>query len=107
MVHQSNHRVDLIRELDEPCDNEGGDVRSHELRTLERITGASNVPDGTWMLMQAGPCAERRVTDDDLGDADLAVAHSPSPGDTSVELLVYARACASCQRLTGTSNSSS
>jgi hypothetical protein len=95
VLHQSDDRVDLVRELDEPFDNGSGDVRTHESRTLERITGAPNVPDGTWLLMSAGPCTQRLVTDDDLGDADLTLADTPSPGDTSVDLLVHERACAS------------
>jgi hypothetical protein len=95
VVHQSDDRVDLIRELDEPFDNGGGDVRTHESVTLERITGSPNVPDGTWLRMSAGRCAQRLVTDDDLGYADLTLPDTPSPDDTSVDLLVHERACAS------------
>jgi hypothetical protein len=101
VLHQSGDRVDLVRELDEPFDNGAGDVRTHEARTLERITGAPNVPDGTWLLTSAGPCTQRLVTDDQLGDADLTLAHHPSPGDTSVDLLVQERACASGQSAEG------
>jgi hypothetical protein len=95
VVYQSDDRVDLVRELDEPFDNGGGDIRTHESRTLERVTGASNVPDGTWMLMSRGPCTQRLAIDDDLGEADLTLADTPSPGDTSVDLLVHERECAS------------
>jgi hypothetical protein len=59
VVYQSDDRVDLVRELDEPFDNGGGDIRIHESRTLERVTGAPNVPDGTWMLMSRGLVHER------------------------------------------------
>jgi hypothetical protein len=95
VVHQSDDRVDLVRELDEPFDNGGGDVRAHESRILERITGAANVPDGTWLLVSAGPCAQRLVTADGLGEADLTLADVPSSGDTSIELHVHEWACAS------------
>jgi hypothetical protein len=95
VVHLSDDRVDLVRELDEPFDNGGGDIRTHESRTLERVTGASNVPDGTWMLGGRGPCTPRLVIDDDLGEADLTMADTPSPSDTSVDLLVHERECAS------------
>jgi hypothetical protein len=95
VVYQSDDRVDLVRELDEPFDNGGGDIRTHESRTLERVTGASNVPDGTWMLGAGAPCTQRLVTDDDLVDTDLSLADTPSPGDTSVDLLVTERECAS------------
>jgi hypothetical protein len=101
VVHQSDDRVDLVRELDEPFDNGGGDVRTHESRILERITGAPNVPDGTWLLMSAGPCTQRLVTDDDLGEADLTLAETPAPGDTSIDLFVHERACASGQSAEG------
>jgi len=101
VVHQADDRVDLIRELDEPVDNGGGDVRTHESRTLERITGASNVPDGTWLLTSAGPCIPRLATGNDLGDGDLTVTHTHSPGDTSIDLFVHERACASGQSAEG------
>ena len=95
VVYQSDDRVDLVRELDEPFDNGGGDIRTHASSTLERVTGASNVPDGTWMGMSGGPCAQRLVTDDDLVDTDLVLADTAGPGDTSVDLLVHERECAS------------
>lgn len=101
VVHLSDDRVDLVRELDEPVDIGGGDVRTHESRTLERITGSSNVPDGTWLLMSAGPCAQRSIADHDVGEADLTLADTPSPTDTSVDLLVHERACASGQTAEG------
>lgn len=95
VVSESDDRVELVRELDEPVDHGGGDVRTHESRTLERITGATNVPDGTWMLTSAGPCTQRLATGDDLGEADIVLAEEPSPDDTTIELLVRERACAS------------
>lgn len=95
VVHHSDDRVDLVRELDEPFDTGEGDVRTHESRTLERITAGINVPDGTWLLTSAAPCTQRLTTDDDLGEADLTLADTPAPGDTSVDVLVHERACAS------------
>lgn len=101
VVHDSDDRVDLVRVLDDPIDIGGGDVRTHESLTLERITGATNVPDGTWFLTSAGPCTQRLLTHDDLGEADLTLADAPSPGDASVDLLVSERACASGQGAEG------
>lgn len=101
VVHQSEDRVDLIRELDEPFDLGEGDVRTHESVTLERVTGATNVPEGTWMLMSAGPCTQRLPAGDNLGEADLTLAQPPSPDDTSIDLLVHERACASGQSAEG------
>jgi hypothetical protein len=101
VVHQSSERVELLRELDEPLEMGGGDVRTHEARVVAQITGASNVPDGAWLLTSAGPCTPRLVNDGDLGQADLALAEPPSPGATEIELLVQERACASGTPATG------
>lgn len=95
VVHQNANRVDLVRELEEPVDNGGGDVRAHESRTVERITGASNVPDGTWLLTSAGSCVQRLVADGGLGEADVTLADAPSPQGTALVLLVREWACAS------------
>lgn len=101
VVNQTDERVDLVRELDEPIDNGAGDVRTHESRTLAHITGASNVPEGTWLLVQAGPCAPRVVMDTDLEPADLVLAAEPAADATSIDLLVHERACASGQSAEG------
>lgn len=101
VVHQSEQRVDLLRELEEPLDTGGGDVRTHEARALEQITGANNVPDGTWLLTSAGPCVPRLIADNDLGYADLTLAEKLSPAATSIELLVREQACASGAPATG------
>ena len=95
VVHQDDDRADLVRELEEPVDNGGGDIRTHESRRLQRITGASNVPDGTWMLASAGPCAQRVVGGDGLGAADVTLARTPAPETSTLDLLVRERACAS------------
>lgn len=59
------------------------------------------MPDGTWLLTSDGPCTQRLITNDDLGEADLTLADTPSPGDTSVDVLVSERACASGQSAQG------
>jgi hypothetical protein len=97
----TDDRVELLRELDEPVDHGGGDVRTHELRIVEHITGATNVPDGTWMLTAAGPCTQRLDLGGDLGDADLTLAAEPSPDTQTLEVLVHERACASGQTADG------
>lgn len=101
VVHESTARVDLVRELDEPLDQGGGDVRTHEVRSIEVIDGATNVPDGTWMLTLAGPCAQRVVGGSDVAAADLALAETPDPDATTLALLVTERACASEQSADG------
>jgi hypothetical protein len=101
VVHQSDERVDLLRELEGPLDNGGGDVRTHESRVLELITGANNIPDGTWLLTSAGPCVPRLLTDSDVNLADLTLPEAPTPNATSIELFVHERACASGADATG------
>ena len=101
VVHQDATRVDLVRELQEPLDNGDGDVRTHESRTLERITGASNVPEGTWLLTSAGSCVQRLVGDDGLGAADVTLADTPAQEKTSLDLLVREQDCASGRNAEG------
>jgi hypothetical protein len=101
VVNESSARVDLIRELDEPLDAGEGDVRTHEVVSAEVINGAPNVPDGTWMLTLAGPCAQRTAGSDAIGEANLTLAEQPDPATTSLPLLVHERACASGQSADG------
>jgi len=101
VVHQDDGRVDLVRELEEPLDIGGGDIRTHESIGLERITGSNNVPDGTWMLTSAGPCAPRLVDDAGLEAADVTLADTPAPEDSTLDLLIQERACASGQDADG------
>lgn len=101
VVHQGEDRVDLVRVLEEPVDNGGGDVRTHESISLERITGASNVADGTWLLTSAGPCVQRLLEDDGLEAADVTLASEPRPEARVLEVLVRERECASGQDAEG------
>lgn len=94
VVSESDERVDLVRELEQPLDNGQDETYTHEGRTLTLITGAPNVPDG-WMKTSAGECTLRVPTDGDLKVADLSLANVPSPATTTVDLLVRERACAS------------
>ena len=73
-----------------------GDVRSHEFLRVHTISGATNVPDGAWVLDAQGSCTPRQDLGW-LGPADLALAEHPSPEARQIELEVYERACASGQ----------
>lgn len=101
VVRRAKNRVDLVRQLEESDDVGDGDVRTHERVILERVFGATNVRDGTWMLAAAGPCTPRLVADDGLGEADLSLARTPSPQDTTIDLLVLEHACVSGQTAEG------
>ncbi|MEH3075561.1 MAG: hypothetical protein PGN11_02610 [Quadrisphaera sp.] len=101
VVRQGDDRADLVRELDEPVDQGGGDIRTHESVTLERITGASNVADGTWLRMSAGSCAQRLLRDDGLVPANITLASDSVLAERTLELLVRERECASGQNAEG------
>jgi hypothetical protein len=97
----ADDRAELLRELDEPLDLGEGDVRTHQLIVVERITGTTNVPDGTWLLTASGPCTQRVELGGGLGEADLTFASMPSPDADRLEVLVHERACASGQTAEG------
>jgi hypothetical protein len=101
VVHQSDKRVDLLREVKQARGGRAGEGETHQRVTLERVFGATNIPDGTWMLAASGVCTPRLIADDGLDDADLALARTPSPRDMAVELLVTERECASGQTAEG------
>jgi hypothetical protein len=101
VVLVTDDRAELLRELDEPLDLGEGDVRTHALIVVERITGATNVPDGTWLLTASGPCTQRAKLGGELGEADLMFASMPSPDADRLEVLVHERACASGQTAEG------
>jgi hypothetical protein len=101
VVLVTDDRAELLRELDESLDLGEGDVRTHQLIVVERITGATNVPDGTWLLTASGPCTQRVELGGGLGEADLTFASMPSPDAHTLEVLVHERACASGQTAEG------
>jgi hypothetical protein len=100
----ADDRAELLRELDEPLDLGEGDVRTHELIVVERITGATNVPDGTWLLTASGAVHPAGRARQGLGEADLTLASMPSPDARTLEVLVHERACASGRRRRGASS---
>lgn len=86
----------LIRQLEQPQDNGPGDVRTHEFVHVQTSQGATNLPEGAWILDAAGTCTPRLELDG-LGDADLAMPATPEADATQVEVNVYEHACASGQ----------
>ncbi len=89
-----DEEVVLIREFDpdEPA-AAGGDT--HGTARLAPITGAPNIPDGTWFVWGGSTCSPR--LSDGAGDdqADVRLAETPSASDTELTLLVMERRCAS------------
>lgn len=100
VLSETAEEVELLRELDAPQDGGPGDVRTFEHLRIQTLTGATNVPDGSWVLSAAGTCTPR-LSLDGLGAADLVLAQPPTPDTTTVELEVHERACASGQPAEG------
>ncbi|MFP5252215.1 MAG: DUF6174 domain-containing protein [Actinomycetes bacterium] len=86
--------VVLIREVDpdEPAAARGD---THATMRLAPITGAPNIPDGTWFLWGTSSCTPRLADGAAEGQAELRLADLPSAGDTELTLLVRERRCAS------------
>ena len=88
VVNRSDDRVAIIRERSDPIVHGAGDVRTHRSRVLERIAGATNIEDGTWMLTSSGTCTPHLEAGDGLGSADLGLAadrDQPPDGDQPCE----------------------
>lgn len=94
ILEQSSDTVGLLRPLEDPQEIGPGDVRTHEHVRAHRSRGATNVPDGDWVLDSAGVCTPR-LDLGGLGHADLTLAAAPDPAATELELDIYERACAS------------
>lgn len=86
--------VVLIREFapGEPA-AAGGDT--HGIMRLAPITGAPNIPDGTWLVWGHSSCSPRLADGAGDGQAELRLADTPASDDTELTLLVMERRCAS------------
>lgn len=86
--------VVLIRAFD-PDEAAAARGDTHATMRLGPITGAPNIPDGTWLVWSASSCSPRLA--DGAGDsqAELRLADTPSPDATELALLVMERRCAS------------
>lgn len=86
--------VVLIREFDpdEPAAAQGD---THGTMRLAPITGAPNIPDGTWFVWGGSSCSPRLADGAGDGQADLRLADTPSAEDTELTLLVMEQGCAS------------
>lgn len=89
-----DEEVVLIREFD-PAESAAARGETHGTARLAPITGAPNIPEGTWFVWGGSSCSPRLA--DGAGDdqAEVRLAGTPSAGDTEVDLLVMERRCAS------------
>jgi hypothetical protein len=99
IVEESDTRLAIIRELDEPQSERRGFVFTHEFLAVERF--GSPGPDGRpgWHMRSSGRCDLRKDLGD-LGVADVTLdpATPPTSDAREVRLLVTERACASGKR---------
>lgn len=97
---QDGPEVVLVREL-EPGDPEAADGATHAALSLFRVDGDPTMPPGTWHYASADVCTPRLAEGNQGGRAEVRLADAPSPSDTSLQLLVMERACASGQSAEG------
>lgn len=105
VLTESAEHVALIRELDEPEDLGAGDVRTHELLTVEWVDAVNLDPSPAWVLGRHGTCALRvgEASAQEIGAAGLTLdpANPPDPAADEIHLLVTEQACASGEPATG------
>ncbi|WP_155345936.1 hypothetical protein [Acrocarpospora pleiomorpha] len=99
IVEESDERVAIIRELDEPRDPDTMKT-THGYLLVERFGPPDADGRPSWHLRSSRRCDLRRVMDG-LGVADVALDPARPATGTGVHLLVTERACASGQPATG------
>jgi hypothetical protein len=100
VLHDSDERVALVRELDEPEDLGAGDVRTHELLTIEWVDAVNLDPSPAWVLSRHSTCA-LATESGESASVTLDPANPPDPTSSELHLLVTERACNSGQDAAG------
>ena len=100
VAEASDDEVVLIRAFDpeEPAAVRGD---THGTARLAPITGAPNIPDGTWFVWGGSSCSPRLAEAAGDEQAELRLADTPSADASELELLVRERRCASGQSAQG------
>ncbi|PRZ08674.1 hypothetical protein BCE75_101206 [Isoptericola sp. CG 20/1183] len=91
VVSESDRWVALIRELDAPQVRGAGDVRTHEILTVQRDV-AADAASGWWLSM-SGECTLRRDVGEGVATLTLDPDHAPDPASTQVAVLVTEQSC--------------
>lgn len=86
--------VVLVRAL-EPNDPDAADGATHASLSLFRVDRDPTIPPGTWHYASGDVCTPRLAAGNQGGRAEVRLADTPSPSDTSVQLAAMERACAS------------
>lgn len=100
VAKQDGPDVVLVRAL-EPDDPEAAGGATHAALSLFRVDRDPTIPPGTWHYASGDVCTPRLAEGNQGGRAEIRLADTPSPSDTSLQLLVMERACASGQSAEG------
>jgi hypothetical protein len=91
---QGDTEVVLVRELG-PDDPEAADGATHAALSLFRVDRDPNIEPGTWFYASGDVCTPRLAEGNEGERAEVRLAETPLPDDTSLQLLVMERGCAS------------
>ncbi|MEG3613949.1 hypothetical protein [Isoptericola haloaureus] len=101
VVTETPERLALVRELDAVDDRGAGDVRTHEMLTVDNLEAAAVDPVEDWMLDSYGSCALHRDVGGDVAIVTLDPDRPPDPTSRELNLLVTEMACNSGQDAAG------
>jgi hypothetical protein len=91
---RADTEVVLVRELT-PDEPEARDGATHAALSLFRVDRDPRIPPGTWHYASGDACTPRLAEGNEGARAEVRLADIPSPGDTSLQLVVKERDCAS------------
>lgn len=100
VAEQADAEVVLVREL-APDEADARDGATHAALSLFRVDRDPRIPPGTWHYASGDVCTPRLAEGNEGERAELRLADVPSPSDTSLQLLVKERNCASGQSAEG------
>lgn len=94
VAEASEDEVVLIRAFD-PAEPAAARGETHGTARVAPITGAPNIPDGTWFVWGGASCSPRLAEAAGDDQAEVRLAETPSADATELELLVREWRCAS------------
>ncbi|WP_402469528.1 hypothetical protein [Isoptericola aurantiacus] len=93
VVTETPEWLALVRELDTVDDRGAGDVRTHEMLTVEWTEAVNLEPSPTWVLSSYGSCALHRDVGGEVATVTLDPDRPPDPDSREIALLVTETAC--------------
>lgn len=101
VVTETPERLALIRELDAVDDRGAGDVRTHEMLTVDNLDEHAVDPVEGWMMGSFGTCALRRDVGGEVATVTLDPDRPPDPTSRELNLLVTEMSCNSGEDAAG------